>query len=61
MGWEVDLLFHSLYEGVEMVSFLPGEQVVQDFVEDNAAAPDIALYGVGLAQQYLRGHVDRGA
>lgn len=41
-----------------MFRFLPGEQVVQDFVEDDTAAPDVALDGVGFAEENLRGHVD---
>lgn len=42
-----------------MVRFLPREQVIQDFVENDTATPHVAFDCVGLARENLRRHVDR--
>lgn len=44
-----------------MVGLLPGEQIVQDFVENDAAAPHVTFYSVGLAKENLGRHVNRSS
>lgn len=61
MGWENYFLMHTVYESLDVVCFLPGQQIEQYFIEHNATAPHIAFNGVGFAEQNLGGHIDRSS
>lgn len=59
IGREIEGFLHAIDEDHDIVGLLPGVEVVQHFVEDNAQAPDVAFDGIGVAHDDLRRHVDR--
>lgn len=59
VGWEHNLSLHFLHQFLKVLVFLPWEQVVEDFVENYSAAPNITFDGVRFPEYNLRGHVNR--
>ena len=56
-----DFLVHFLNQNFEIVHFGPRKKVKQNLIENDPTTPHVALYRVGLAQDDLWGHVDRGS
>lgn len=61
MGWKYDGFLHAVDKHYDIISLFPRVKIVKHFIEDDAQTPHIALDGIGISDDDLRGHVDWGA